>query len=1064
MHFQHALLFCLGAAISGARSRGTDPEEHKPLLPQRLALEPIFTTNVTTFAMPTPRPTFTPTTSIQLETATASGDATHHSQPPTSSHKPTSYTPTDLLAAVTPVPTTRSTFVQSSERQATPTVPQKLTDALTSNPLPTRPPQPTLVSDVLTTRPPQSTATGSPPPPTGKTSTAVSEQPTVTKASTINYFLSEEPLPSAPPTVKPEASRPTLESVNVSAHLSNPGSVPTAVPTLSSSGPVPAWTGWPSGHGTPPEFVSPIHTSATKPFDWSEVPGLPVQTGTPLPTSLPLVQYTSTEGDKPSYSEPPASQRTFLPQDTWHLTPTSTDDYKPSRTGSPAQSGSAVDALPLPQSTPRQGGTHTESTAPAASTMPPSQPYNFVAQNHSTSEEPAIGAAATPVPSSTRPFFTESGSGTDSSTSSLPSAPSKTFSDDGSTGNPIVPSYSQQTDSASLPWPSSDKEPTATDSASYLHSYWPSSSGDVPDKTVSDSDKPGPTHQPTTESLPLPSSLSLDSQPASPQPTAPGNPKSVSTYSESAASQPTAPGTAVSVSTYVESTAPLSTGEPKPGFTYTQSASPQFTGNPKSVSTAESSGDKSPLPPPPTSTGTVSYSAAHSPPPVESRPSQASSADYSNDNLKPTQSGRPSSSQSQQESTYSMPPASVTSARPEDHSVTLVSALSDKPAATPSPYPLQTTTSGSATPVSSGLSSSGNTTLSPPTTMQAIQTASAIPNYQSPTKPVSVSHATPTGAPAHDAGSPGAILPPTGVTTPQQGQMFVQIGFNCSLNYDFVASSPIAATQIFQYLPRALEYAMPDLVGRFITNSLRPFPKKYYRATVALFIIETGDFDELFNFWNDTDSALYHQNDTSVQTLVSLIDRSIPLDPFDVKGDGHSGKGNSTESNDPTITNKGSAGGRSNGGSNGSLGGSLADTQTVLSSLTNGSKIALITSCSAAAVIIWLCITYFVVRRARLRAIQEAKFPTWRPILQADRGIMPPTPASFGTRNPLYRWSGSRLMRLDGLVGERGSYGTIGLEGGDPSTEAQRSPILGHSGVYHISGPMRAENSLGIAR
>jgi hypothetical protein len=108
----------------------------------------------------------------------------------------------------------------------------------------------------------------------------------------------------------------------------------------------------------------------------------------------------------------------------------------------------------------------------------------------------------------------------------------------------------------------------------------------------------------------------------------------------------------------------------------------------------------------------------------------------------------------------------------------------------------------------------------------------------------------------------------------------IQLGFNGKLRYSFVATTPLSSSQIFLYIPVALEYALSILNKQVSMLAIRPYDNAKstgYIATVAQAYIPTDQVDTLRKILSNPNSKLYQQTDGSAKALMSMIDPSIPL-------------------------------------------------------------------------------------------------------------------------------------------------------------------------------------------
>ncbi|CCG80949.1 Putative uncharacterized protein [Taphrina deformans PYCC 5710] len=201
---------------------------------------------------------------------------------------------------------------------------------------------------------------------------------------------------------------------------------------------------------------------------------------------------------------------------------------------------------------------------------------------------------------------------------------------------------------------------------------------------------------------------------------------------------------------------------------------------------------------------------------------------------------------------------------------------------------------------------------------------------------------------------PAAIAPAAGIIMPNSSQTIVQVGFLDSLNYPFVVSNALATAQILAYTPKAVAYALGLPQSGILANSLRPYNKPDYVATVAYLVIPSADLSQLEELWNNTNSVLYNQLDPSLQSLVVLIDRSIPLLLSSSRGS--------------TTTNAGNtaSGGAASDASTARYG-SLADTGPSSGTTSSTTRIVGIGVGSAAAAGMYAGAMFLVARRHRSR-------------------------------------------------------------------------------------------------
>lgn len=115
----------------------------------------------------------------------------------------------------------------------------------------------------------------------------------------------------------------------------------------------------------------------------------------------------------------------------------------------------------------------------------------------------------------------------------------------------------------------------------------------------------------------------------------------------------------------------------------------------------------------------------------------------------------------------------------------------------------------------------------------------------------------------------------------------------------------MSVSQIFLYVPQGLAYALEgstDDIPMFGISQYDNEAVTGYIATVAQAYVPTRDVENLKKLLHNPNSRLYNQPSESVETLVSMIDPSIPLIVGDYDGTGSSSSngsgGNSGSNND----------------------------------------------------------------------------------------------------------------------------------------------------------------------
>lgn len=161
------------------------------------------------------------------------------------------------------------------------------------------------------------------------------------------------------------------------------------------------------------------------------------------------------------------------------------------------------------------------------------------------------------------------------------------------------------------------------------------------------------------------------------------------------------------------------------------------------------------------------------------------------------------------------------------------------------------------------------------------------------------------------------------------GSTLIQISFLYAENYQFIASQPLAAAQIFKYLPEALANAGGFDVdsGQIVMHSIVPYdtiePLGYITSQALVYYPADG-VEQLRSDVKLPQSQLYTNNDGLVQNLTKEINTAIDIilgSTLDGSGSGNTGGGdggstdNGKPNNDPF-----SGGGSSQGTTSGQKG------------------------------------------------------------------------------------------------------------------------------------------------
>lgn len=160
---------------------------------------------------------------------------------------------------------------------------------------------------------------------------------------------------------------------------------------------------------------------------------------------------------------------------------------------------------------------------------------------------------------------------------------------------------------------------------------------------------------------------------------------------------------------------------------------------------------------------------------------------------------------------------------------------------------------------------------------QTIITQSAEPT----TEGKSATETTSTGVPTLASTLPRVIAPSGGIPETPEDSTLIQIGFDYSLNYPFIVSHPLSVAQIFQYLPMGLSYGLGIDAGNVSMRSIEPYQSQSagYVISVAMAYVPTKFVSTLDAIIHTPTSQLYRNPNRSVNTLMNLIDPSIPLIP-----------------------------------------------------------------------------------------------------------------------------------------------------------------------------------------
>jgi hypothetical protein len=144
--------------------------------------------------------------------------------------------------------------------------------------------------------------------------------------------------------------------------------------------------------------------------------------------------------------------------------------------------------------------------------------------------------------------------------------------------------------------------------------------------------------------------------------------------------------------------------------------------------------------------------------------------------------------------------------------------------------------------------------------------------------------------------------------------MLLQLGFDSHLPWSFVATTPLSSSQIFEYIPMALKRAMPNAdETMFALEPYYSWQTTGYNATLAIFYFPRSKMEALNTMKLNPNSALYTDDNEAVQTIMSMIDPSIPIEftgnyPADSSSSDSSSSSSSTGSSSSGNTDDGTDG------------------------------------------------------------------------------------------------------------------------------------------------------------
>jgi hypothetical protein len=130
------------------------------------------------------------------------------------------------------------------------------------------------------------------------------------------------------------------------------------------------------------------------------------------------------------------------------------------------------------------------------------------------------------------------------------------------------------------------------------------------------------------------------------------------------------------------------------------------------------------------------------------------------------------------------------------------------------------------------------------------------------------------------AGQLPTIFPQSGLASAPADSTLIQIGFLFPLNYPFVLANPVTAAEIFMWLPEGLAHGLGLNSDLVVMDSLVPLNTTAsldYITTLALAYIPTNMVGSLTSDLHNKTASFFNDSNTSVKTLMNLINTSIPV-------------------------------------------------------------------------------------------------------------------------------------------------------------------------------------------
>jgi hypothetical protein len=133
---------------------------------------------------------------------------------------------------------------------------------------------------------------------------------------------------------------------------------------------------------------------------------------------------------------------------------------------------------------------------------------------------------------------------------------------------------------------------------------------------------------------------------------------------------------------------------------------------------------------------------------------------------------------------------------------------------------------------------------------------------------------------------PKAVANPNGTVTQPEDSTLVQIGFDCSLNYEFVLSNSQSSAQIFAWLVPGVADGLSVNNADIVVHSLIPLPVAGCVTTVAQTFIPSNMVGTMKVIISVPSSPLYNINNATIAQLMDKINPAVPLIPGGAVGVG----------------------------------------------------------------------------------------------------------------------------------------------------------------------------------